>query len=90
MSRLLQSNGKLAAFKHIVAPEFDFHSCANREHPPTISSGPGLRQWMCVVHNEVNKSLNKPNFNCNIVDARWGALDCGDELACDLTARPGR
>ena len=53
--------------------------------PPEVSSGATLRQWMCRAHNVVNRSLDKPAFNCAYVDARWGALDCGEELACDLS-----
>ena len=53
--------------------------------PPEVSSGAALRQWMCRAHNVVNRSLDKPAFNCAYVDARWGALDCGEELACDLS-----
>ena len=56
-----------------------------RSMPPEVSSGGSLRQWMCRAHNVVNRSLDKPAFNCALVDARWGALDCGEELACDLS-----
>ncbi|KAK9810045.1 hypothetical protein WJX72_003903 [[Myrmecia] bisecta] len=56
-----------------------------RHDPPTVSSGTELQQWMCRVHNVVNRSLDKPTFNCNFVGARWGALDCGEQLACDMT-----
>lgn len=55
-----------------------------REDPPVVSSGPELQQWMCRVHNEVNKGLGRPQFNCKFVDSRWGTLECGDELSCDM------
>eukprot|EP00898_Chlorokybus_atmophyticus_P001282 jgi/Chlat1/2154/Chrsp17S02731 len=54
-----------------------------KNDPPVVSSGFELAQWLCRVHNVVNRSLNKPQFNCQRVDARWRALDC-DESACDL------
>ena len=61
-----------------------YSALAHRHHPPKVDSGATLRLWMCEVHNEVNKSISKPNFNCKFVDSRWGALDCGDQLACAL------
>eukprot|EP00899_Mesostigma_viride_P014251 jgi/Mesvir1/22827/Mv20089-RA.1 len=57
------------------------------QHPPVVSSGFELQQYMCRVHNIVNRSLGKPNFPCHRVDARWGALDC-EEDACDLEMNP--
>mmetsp|Transcript_388 Transcript_388/g.976 ORF Transcript_388/g.976 Transcript_388/m.976 type:complete len:312 (+) Transcript_388:277-1212(+) len=57
-----------------------------RRDPPTVNNGKELRQWMCRVHNTVNRSLNKPVFNCDLVEARWSPLDCGDESvsSCDM------
>ena len=55
-----------------------------REDPPVVSSGPELQQWMCRVHNEVNRGLGRPQFNCKFVNSRWGTLECGDELSCDM------
>ncbi|MCO5572563.1 hypothetical protein L7F22_026319 [Adiantum nelumboides] len=55
-------------------------------NPVQTSSGVELAQWMCRVHNVVNRSLGKTNFPCQRVDARWGALDC-DEGACNLQGR---
>ena len=51
--------------------------------PPDVSSGTAFREWLCAVHNEVNDSLDKPQFNCAFVHARWSGLDCTDDLnAC--------
>lgn len=55
-------------------------------HPVEAKSGEQLAQWMCRVHNVVNRSLGKAQFPCNRVDFRWGALDC-NEGACDLHGR---
>ena len=46
---------------------------------------PQLRQWMCEAHNAVNRSLGKPQFNCQFVDARWGGVECEHETACVLS-----
>ncbi|MCO5562500.1 hypothetical protein L7F22_016127 [Adiantum nelumboides] len=57
-----------------------------KTNPVQASSGVELAQWMCRVHNIVNRSLGKTIFPCQRVDARWGALDC-DEGACNLQGR---
>lgn len=57
-------------------------------HPPQVGSREALSRWMCDVHNVVNRSLDKPVFNCAIVSSRWKGLDgdgsCGDETGCRL------
>ena len=57
-------------------------------HPPQVGSREALSRWMCDVHNVVNRSLDKPVFNCAIVSSRWKGLDgdgyCGDEIGCRL------
>ncbi|KAL3699603.1 hypothetical protein R1sor_017625 [Riccia sorocarpa] len=57
-----------------------------RAHPVDAKSGEALAQWMCRVHNVVNRSIGKPQFPCHRVDLRWGAMNC-DEGACDLHGR---
>ncbi|KAL2652238.1 hypothetical protein R1flu_020366 [Riccia fluitans] len=57
-----------------------------RAHPVDAKSGEALAQWMCRVHNVVNRSIGKSQFPCNRVDLRWGAMNC-DEGACDLHGR---
>lgn len=57
-----------------------------KANPVQAGSGVELAQWMCRVHNIVNRSLGKTMFPCQRVDARWGALDC-DEGACSLEGR---
>lgn len=51
-----------------------------------MESGAKLRQWACRVHNTVNRRLNKPVFNCDLVDSRWAPLDCEehDDSGCSL------
>lgn len=45
--------------------------------PPETNSQHQLSQWLCKIHNEVNKKLGKPEFDCNLVNERWkdGWLD---------------
>ncbi|KAJ4966888.1 hypothetical protein NE237_018737 [Protea cynaroides] len=54
-----------------------------RANPVEAGSQAGFAQWLCHVHNVVNRSLGKPIFPCHRVDARWGKLEC-KERACDL------
>lgn len=46
-----------------------------KSHPVDVRSGPDFAQWMCSVHNEVNKELNKPVFDCAAVGERWGVCE---------------
>ncbi len=53
-------------------------------HPPEVGTREEFSQWMCRVHNVVNRSLGKPTFNCTYTAARWGGIDCDEEDACSL------
>lgn len=45
---------------------------AKRENQPVVDQGwPGLGQWMCRAHNEVNRKLGKDEFDCKIWRQRW-------------------
>ncbi len=39
--------------------------------PPATESSSKLSQWLCVMHNQVNRKLGKPEFDCSLVDQRW-------------------
>ncbi|XP_019157633.1 PREDICTED: FAD-linked sulfhydryl oxidase ERV1-like [Ipomoea nil] len=54
-----------------------------RANPVQAGSQAEFSQWLCHVHNVVNRSLGKPIFPCERVDARWGKLDC-EQHNCDL------
>ena len=53
-------------------------------HPPQVASRAEFSGWMCQVHNVVNRSLDKPTFNCDLVGSRWAGLECDEEEACSL------
>ncbi|XP_068325373.1 FAD-linked sulfhydryl oxidase ERV1 [Pyrus communis] len=59
-----------------------------RSNPVQAGSHAEFSQWLCHVHNTVNRSLNKPIFPCERVDARWGKLEC-EQRACDLLGITG-
>ncbi|XP_061958200.1 FAD-linked sulfhydryl oxidase ERV1-like [Populus nigra] len=54
-----------------------------RVNPVQAGSHVEFSQWLCHVHNVVNRSLGKLVFPCERVDARWGKLEC-EQRACDL------
>ncbi|PRQ22690.1 putative thiol oxidase [Rosa chinensis] len=54
-----------------------------RSNPVQAGSHAEFSQWLCHVHNTVNRSLNKVVFPCERVDARWGKLEC-EQRACDV------
>jgi len=45
-----------------------------KKFPPQTTSRRAASLWLCVVHNEVNKRLKKPEFDCAHLDAEY---DCG-------------
>ncbi|KAM1345464.1 hypothetical protein ACFX15_034203 [Malus domestica] len=59
-----------------------------RSNPVQAGSHAEFSQWLCHVHNTVNRSINKPIFPCERVDARWGKLEC-ERRACDLLGITG-
>lgn len=67
-----------------------WHILAHREcmacriDPPPTGSRHELEQWMCTLHNRVNRKLDKPAFSCDFVRSRWQPLDCEDPAGCRL------
>jgi len=41
--------------------------------PPETDSKVSLTQWLCRIHNEVNRKIGKPEFPCANIYARWDA-----------------
>jgi Erv1 / Alr family len=56
-----------------------------RSDPPRVGSKQELEQWMCALHNRVNRKLGKEQFNCEFVRSRWQPLDCDEQASCTLT-----
>ncbi|KAJ8687750.1 hypothetical protein QAD02_023544 [Eretmocerus hayati] len=59
---------------HICAADLQIHL---KESPPQTDSQHQLSQWLCKIHNDINKKLDKPIFDCKLVNQRWrdGWLD---------------
>ncbi|KAK7405714.1 hypothetical protein VNO78_07322 [Psophocarpus tetragonolobus] len=73
----------------IISRMYPCRECADhfkeilRSNPVQTGSHAEFSQWLCHVHNVVNRSLNKPVFPCERVDARWGKLEC-EQKACEI------
>ncbi|XP_066388533.1 FAD-linked sulfhydryl oxidase ERV1-like [Miscanthus floridulus] len=74
---------------HIISRLYPCKECADhfkevlKANPVQAGSQAEFSQWLCYVHNVVNRSIGKPIFPCQRVAARWGKLDC-PERSCDL------
>jgi len=53
-----------------------------KKYPPQIGSRNSAVGWACFVHNEVNKRLEKPLFDCNNIGDFYDC-GCGDEKKTD-------
>ncbi|XP_045612037.2 uncharacterized protein Alr [Procambarus clarkii] len=42
-----------------------------KTHSPAVESRSSLSQWFCEAHNEVNRKMEKPLFDCNLINQRW-------------------
>ncbi|KMQ92572.1 fad-linked sulfhydryl oxidase alr [Lasius niger] len=70
-------------FFHIFSKFYPCNICAEdlqeqlKHSPPETGSQEKLSQWLCRIHNEVNKKLGKAEFDCTLVNQRWrdGWLD---------------
>lgn len=49
-----------------------------KQHPPWLGSGDAFQQWLCDRHNQVNRKLGKPIFDCSKVKERWGGSEQAD------------
>ncbi|KAL6813949.1 Sulfhydryl oxidase [Trichoderma simmonsii] len=48
----------------------DFQGYLARQKPQ-VNSRDEFSQWLCRAHNDVNKKLGKPEFDCSKWDERW-------------------
>ncbi|KAK9325129.1 ERV/ALR sulfhydryl oxidase domain-containing protein [Lipomyces orientalis] len=44
---------------------------AKPENTPKVAGREDFGRWLCDAHNEVNRKLGKPEFDCNFWKERW-------------------
>ncbi|KAF9463570.1 ERV/ALR sulfhydryl oxidase domain-containing protein [Collybia nuda] len=70
----------LSSYFHLTSRLYPCGECAEefqmllKKFPPQTSSRRSAALWLCSVHNEVNKRLKKPEFDCAHLDDEY---DCG-------------
>jgi len=75
-----EESGMLLAYVHLFQRLYPCGECATHfgeildQYPPQVSSRSAAAAWGCHVHNEVNKSLMKPVFDCSEIGDFY---DCG-------------
>ncbi|SCU98973.1 LADA_0H16534g1_1 [Lachancea dasiensis] len=63
----------MTIFSHVYpcwwcAKDFELFIRANA---PKVNSRDELGKWVCEAHNDVNRKLGKPIFDCNLWENRW-------------------
>lgn len=72
-----QQQQLMIQFIHSLGEFFPCHNCARhlrqyiKQHPIQCDSKQSLSLWFCNMHNDVNKRLNKPLYDCNDLERQY-------------------
>lgn len=75
-----QQSADLQKFIHLFSLLYPCGDCAShfqqllKEWPPQTASRHNAEIWLCIVHNQVNMRLHKPQFDCSKLNETY---DCG-------------
>lgn len=61
------------------ATHFDEYIRRDEQTRPKVGGRAEFGWWMCLAHNDVNKRLGKPEFDCNRWEERWAAKGREDQ-----------
>uniref|UniRef100_A0A8C8S7W1 Sulfhydryl oxidase n=1 Tax=Pelusios castaneus TaxID=367368 RepID=A0A8C8S7W1_9SAUR len=68
---------EMTQFLHLLGKFYPCVNCAKnlrnrlRTKKPDTRSRKKLSKWMCLLHNDVNTMLGKPQYDCSQMDERW-------------------
>lgn len=75
-----EDSSALKSYIHLFARLYPCGDCARhfqgllKKYPPQVATRSTAAAWACHVHNEVNKRLKKPIFDCSKIGDFY---DCG-------------
>ena len=75
-----EESSALKSYVHLFARLYPCGDCARHfqtileKYPPQVATRSTAAAWACHVHNEVNKRLKKPLFDCSKIGDFY---DCG-------------
>ncbi|KAH8920631.1 hypothetical protein BT69DRAFT_1283839 [Atractiella rhizophila] len=77
-------------FFHLLGRLYPCGECAEHfqsllsQYPPQTSSRDKAGLWLCFLHNQVNLSLKKDEFDCNELEGKYDC-GCGEEPSSSST-----
>ena len=91
-----EDQSALSSFIYLFARLYPCGECAAHfqkileRFPPQVGSRNSAAAWACHVHNVVNRSLDKEEFDCNDIGS-WYDCGCGDdEKKNETVEKPGK
>jgi FAD-linked sulfhydryl oxidase len=80
---------RMRAFLKYFAEQYPCEECSKHfvkyleAFPPLLECRDDIARYLCQLHNEVNKFLKKPIFDCDRVYEVWGG-DCGCSVKMEV------